>query len=112
MKILCFDMGGTAVKYGVWDDEKITKTGSFKTPTTWDEMKQQMRQVATKFADVEGVGISSPGSVDSKLGVIRGISAIPYMNTALGIVHQCGTFVHQMRSCRPLNAKVIVHSVN
>lgn len=80
MKILCFDMGGTAVKYGVWDDEKITKTGSFKTPTTWDEMKQQMRQVATKFADVEGVGISSPGSVDSKLGVIRGISAIPYIH--------------------------------
>ena len=43
-------------------------------------MKQQMEQVATKFADVEGVGISSPGSVDSKLGVIRGISAIPYIH--------------------------------
>ena len=52
IKILCFDMGGTTVKYGVWDDDKITNTGSFKTPTTWDEMKQQMGQVATKFADV------------------------------------------------------------
>ncbi|MHA3225964.1 IS66 family insertion sequence element accessory protein TnpB [Globicatella sulfidifaciens] len=35
-----------------------------------------------------------------------------YLNTALEIVHQCGTFVHQMRSCRPLNAKAIIHSVN
>ena len=71
MKLLCYDMGGTAVKYGVWDQEVITNTNSFKTPDTWNEMKQQMAQIAKEFPEVEGIGISAPGSVDSKLGVIK-----------------------------------------
>ena len=34
------------------------------------------------------------------------------MNTALGIVHQCGTFVHCMRAKSPPSAKIIVQLYN
>ena len=41
------------------------------------------------------------------VGVVRG-----YLNTALGIVHQCGTFVHCMRAKSPPSAKIIVQLYN
>ena len=34
------------------------------------------------------------------------------LNTALGIVHQCGTFVHCMRAKSPPSAKIIVQLYN
>lgn len=80
MKILCFDMGGTAVKYGLWSDEQLSQTNSFPTPTTWKEMKAALYEVFQKFAPVDGIGFSSPGTVDVKEGMIKGISAIKYIH--------------------------------
>ena len=80
MKILCFDMGGTSVKYGLWENETITQTNSFPTPSSWQEMKELLKNTADQFKGIDGIGFSSPGSVDSKAGVIKGISAIPYIH--------------------------------
>lgn len=80
MKFLCFDLGGTSVKYGIWENEAIIKNNSFNTPETWEEMKQSLLKISTEYPDVDGIGISSPGSVDSEEGIIKGISAIPYIH--------------------------------
>ncbi len=72
--IVCFDIGGTSVKYALINDEGIQERGSF--PTTREnglEVLQQMSKVVNHFEDqgpVEGVSISSPGFVDPDEGTV------------------------------------------
>jgi ROK family protein len=82
MALLAFDMGGTAVKYGLFRDRVLEQTNSFPTPATWEEMKKALLTVRNQFSDelLEGVAFSSPGSVDSEAGIIYGSSAIPYIH--------------------------------
>lgn len=83
MAIISFDLGGTAVKYGIWDNNELMETSSFETPSTWAEMKVKLKEVVTMFLEkyqVSGVGISAPGAVDSENGIIGGISAIDYIH--------------------------------
>ena len=82
MNLVVFDIGGTSVKYGLYQDDSIEKKSSFATPKTWDEMKENLYQVFKELsdADTKGVAISSPGAVDTEEGVIKGLSAIPYIH--------------------------------
>ena len=82
MNLVVFDIGGTSVKYGRYLDSAIDKKGSFPTPKTWEEMKENLHRVFTELADADtkGVAISSPGAVDTEEGVIKGFSAIPYIH--------------------------------
>lgn len=81
MAILVFDMGGSAVKYGVWSQDFLVSKGKFTTPNTWEEMKAQLQQVRTSVnEEIEGVGISAPGAVNAQERRIDGISAIPYIH--------------------------------
>ncbi|WP_313539801.1 ROK family protein [Enterococcus sp.] len=81
MAILVFDMGGSAVKYGVWTGNELTDKGKFTTPKTWDDMKAQLKGVREEVtAALEGVGISAPGAVNATERQINGISAIPYIH--------------------------------
>lgn len=81
MAILVFDMGGSAVKYGVWSQDSLVSKGKFTTPNTWEEMKTQLQQVRTSVNEEnEGVGISAPGAVNAQERRIDGISAIPYIH--------------------------------
>lgn len=81
MAILVFDMGGSAVKYGVWSQDSFVSKGKFSTPNTWEEMKAQLQQVRTSVnEEIEGVGISAPGAVNAQARRIDGISAIPYIH--------------------------------
>lgn len=81
MAILVFDMGGSAVKYGVWAQDSLVSKGKFTTPNTWEEMKEQLQQVrASVDEEIEGVGISAPGAVNAQERRIDGISAIPYIH--------------------------------
>ncbi|MFP8916109.1 ROK family protein [Enterococcus innesii] len=81
MAILVFDMGGSAVKYGVWSQDSLVSKGKFSTPNTWEEMKAQLQQVRTSVnEEIEGVGISAPGAVNAQARRIDGISAIPYIH--------------------------------
>ena len=82
MSILAFDMGGSSIKYAIWDDG-LKAQSSFKTPKTWDEMKTHLLSVFDSFKDdyeLEGVAFSAPGSVNTETGVIGGLSAIPYIH--------------------------------
>ena len=81
MAILVFDMGGSAVKYGVWAQDSLVSKGKFTTPNTWEEMKAQLQQVrASVDEEIEGVAISAPGAVNAQERRIDGISAIPYIH--------------------------------
>lgn len=81
--LVLFDLGGSAVKYGLWENETLQATSQFKTPTTWAAMKAQMKEVFDGFAatnKITGVSLAAPGVVDVDQSVIRGISAIPYIH--------------------------------
>lgn len=76
MKILCYDMGGTDLKYGVIENNNLLF--SSKTPTkcysTPEELQEQYiyltKEILQKFPDIQGVAISTAGSVDYTRGVI------------------------------------------
>lgn len=75
-----FDIGGTAVKYGFWDGERLTETSSFATPQSFEELTEKMREVVEIFPKVDGLAISSPGAVNIPERKIDGISAVPYLH--------------------------------
>lgn len=83
MKLLTFDLGGTSVKYGIWEAGVLSQLGSFPTPKTWSKMQHELMGVYKKLdpqKSIDGVSFSAPGSVDTKSGIIEGISAIPYIH--------------------------------
>ncbi|MDH6365181.1 putative NBD/HSP70 family sugar kinase [Enterococcus sp. PF1-24] len=81
MKLAAFDIGGSAVKYGLWENQQLSQTGKFATPATFAEMQSEMKKITTLFGDnLQGVAISAPGAVNEKERRIDGISAVPYIH--------------------------------
>ena len=83
MAIVAFDIGGTSVKYGLWENGLLRNKGSFSTPSTWLEMKGKIKKIYDEFSKevtITAAGFSFPGSVSPEEGVIYGISAIPYIH--------------------------------
>lgn len=83
MAILTIDIGGTAVKYAVYEDDELHRKSSFKTPETWEQMTAQLLSLKEEFSKdfpLQGVAISSPGAVDSENGIVKGLSAVPYIH--------------------------------
>ncbi len=76
MKVLCFDIGGTNIKYGVIEDYKILEKSSF--PTNYkrghkdvtDRLITTAKKALKKHPDIEGVGISCAGSINFDQGVM------------------------------------------
>ena len=76
MKILCYDMGGTYIKYGVIEDYKLIY--SSKVPTlcynSQEELFNQYIELTSnmleKYPDIKGVGVSTAGAVNYHEGVI------------------------------------------
>lgn len=83
MAILAFDIGGSSVKHGVWNEEQLVEKGSFKTPKSWEEMKEKLEHVKEKASahyTLEGIAFSAPGAVNQKAKQIEGISAVNYLH--------------------------------
>ncbi len=81
MSLAVFDMGGSSIKYGLWDQQTLQQTGSFATPTSFEELQIQLKQIITpKQNQITGVAFSSPGAVNVKNRRIDGISAISYIH--------------------------------
>lgn len=69
MRVLCFDIGGTNVKYGVIENEQFLEKGLFDTDAHLgkDYMNNKLITIAKEMKEkynIEGVGISCAGSVD------------------------------------------------
>lgn len=81
MNILVFDLGGSAVKYGVWDGHELGQKGQFPTPATWESMQNDLLAVLELCeGEISGVAFSAPGVVDQQQQRIFGNSAIPYIH--------------------------------
>ncbi|WKF85236.1 ROK family protein [Lacticaseibacillus pantheris] len=83
MALALIDIGGTSIKFGVWENSKIIDQTAAATPKTLNEFYEVLNQHVTTMKNnhhITGVGISSPGSVDAPVGIIRGASAIPYIH--------------------------------
>jgi len=77
------DIGGTSIKFAEWKDNELKKLKPVPTPSTLDEFYEVLTDRVDqmkKDAQIIGVGISSPGAVNKKTGVIEGASAIPYIH--------------------------------
>lgn len=84
MTILAFDIGGSAVKYGLWlETNLLVSQGAFPLPESWSKLKSEMLAVFKSQnvrVEMTGIAISAPGIVDNEKGEIRGISAVPYIH--------------------------------
>lgn len=82
MSILAFDIGGSSVKCGLWQNNCLTHKHSFPLPSSWLEMKSKFIETFDTLSqfDIMAVALSAPGIVDEKTGVIHGVSAVPYIH--------------------------------
>lgn len=70
MKVVCFDIGGTNIKYGVIENGKILEKDSFPTQykrggkDVCDRLVSATKKLLKKHSDIDGVGISCTGSID------------------------------------------------
>ena len=82
MRILCFDIGGTFIKYALCN-EKFQLSEKQKMPTNAKEGGQAIIQriiaVIESYDNIDRVAISTAGQVDSKNGiVVYSTDNIPY----------------------------------
>lgn len=81
---LVFDIGGTAIKYAVMDNETtIHEQGEFEsTPlTTLDKFIKAIENTYRHCSHkIEGIAMCCPGVIDAKNGIIEIVVAYPYLN--------------------------------
>ncbi len=82
MRILCFDIGGTFIKYAVCN-EKFELSKKKKVPTNAKEGGQaiikRVIEIIESYDDIDRVAISTAGQVDSENGiVVYSTDNIPY----------------------------------
>ncbi|MDG2981926.1 ROK family protein [Latilactobacillus curvatus] len=79
------DVGGTTIKYGLWDGaaQQLTKQGVVATPKSLNAYYDVLTQIVAEFKandQVVGVAMSTPGAVNKATGIIEGASALPYIH--------------------------------
>lgn len=81
MSLAVFDIGGTAVKHGLWENGRLTNIASFPTPQNYAALLEKFHHTIQQYNQpIEGVAISSPGAVDVVKRQILGISAVEYLH--------------------------------
>ena len=81
---MVFDIGGSSTKWSIIDEVgEFKESGKFICPSTAEEFFTELIKITNEMKvkyNVKGVAISAPGAVDSEIGVIGGLSAIPYIH--------------------------------
>lgn len=76
------DIGGTTIKFAIWNGE-LRDIHHIKTPENLNDFFElidlEVKKMKKEYL-ISGVAISSPGAVNKKNGIIEGISAIPYIH--------------------------------
>lgn len=81
MSLAVFDIGGTAVKHGLWENGRLTNVASFPTPKNYAALLEKFHHTIQQYNQpIEGVAVSSPGAVDVVKRQILGISAVEYLH--------------------------------
>ncbi|WP_300558258.1 ROK family protein [Companilactobacillus sp.] len=83
-KLVVIDVGGTSIKYALWNQQaqELTNKSKVDTPRTLKNFYLKLEDIVAKFdgEELDGVSIAIPGAVNQKTGVIGGISALPYLH--------------------------------
>ena len=83
MKYLGIDVGGTNIKYGIFNEfgiEDISQIGEVKTINDdLNKFLELITSIIDKFDNIDGVGLSIPGGVDGKNGLIIEGGAVPVL---------------------------------
>ncbi|MBX8937733.1 ROK family protein [Enterococcus gilvus] len=81
MSLVVFDIGGTTVKHGIWENQVLSEVAAFPTPDTFEALLDAFQQVINESDQTfEGIAISAPGAVDQEQRKILGISAVDYIH--------------------------------
>lgn len=81
MVVACFDIGGTGIKAALIDEGKhLRNRQEWATPENLQILLEQMKDFMHATESLEAISLSIPGAVDLETGVIRGLSAIPYIH--------------------------------
>ena len=79
---LVFDIGGSSNKYALIENDKIVEKFSSKQERRMDDLLKFFEDKINSFAKnhkLDGIGFSSPGTVDSSTGNIYGKSAVEFI---------------------------------
>ncbi|MFZ4870785.1 ROK family protein [Enterococcus entomosocium] len=83
MNILALDIGGTYIKYGMYNIEtnQLVNQNKILTPqTNQKELINAISEIKSKFHDLSGCAISLPGTIDQKKGFIQQGGSLQYNN--------------------------------
>ena len=94
MSKLVLDVGGSAIKWAVMDDDAaILEKGEIKTPL--DSFESFMKAVVELYeskADIEGIAISLPGNIDVSTGYVYAPGALSF-NANRNIVDEIHKYI-------------------
>lgn len=96
MKKLVFDVGASAIKYAIMDNNaQIYEKGSESTPQdSLDSFLEVLKTIYQKFeSEVDGIAMSLPGTIDSKKGRIYAPGGLLY-NENVKLVDEIHKFTH------------------
>lgn len=94
MKKLVFDVGGTAIKYALMDNEAVIyEKGKEPTPhDNFEHFLEILKSIYERYAkEIDGIALSVPGTVDSEKGMIYAPGGIAY-NENVNLVDRIHTF--------------------
>lgn len=82
MNYLSIDVGGTFIKYGISDYKgNLSNVDKVKTPDTLDRFINVLFDIIEIFkSEVEGIGISLPGKIDTKKGIVYFGGSLQYLH--------------------------------
>lgn len=80
MKIVAVDIGGTAIKSGLWDGSKLTDKKEWETQAALGgaHLMERVKQLIRTYQEFDAIGISTAGEVNTDDGsIIYANSNIP-----------------------------------
>lgn len=97
-KYLVLDVGGSAIKYAIMDEEKnIYERGKEPTPLDClDSFVEAIGSIYDRYSDVSGIAMSMPGMINPEIGYCFTGGALEYnhdLNMADILTQRCGVKV-------------------
>ncbi len=85
MKIFCADIGGTFVKYGLYDGENIIRQGRFSTRPYADSERfllhlESLIEKLSRGQHLDGIALASAGVIDRRLGQVIYANNLSFLN--------------------------------
>lgn len=81
MMLLVFACDEKKIMHGYWNGSQFEEQSSFKTPTTWEQLKQDFLTVYESLKKpINGIALSVPGIVNTEKQRIEGATEISYLH--------------------------------